>query len=87
MDTRIVLHRDVPRFTVQSLLIALDANADKRKVQECARDLLKSSFHHLFDDYMFDREETGDAMSALILAKWEVEEALDEGKKVPWWEP
>jgi hypothetical protein len=66
--------RDSPRFTVHLLLICIDHN-DSKNLKVCAKHVLRSAFHHLFDEYCLDSPENGEAMSTLIVARWQVEEA------------
>ena len=65
--------QDVPRFTVQILLIALDRK-DRKNLKVCAKAVLRSAFDHLFDSYTLDSPAAGEAMSTLIVARWQIEE-------------
>ena len=69
-----ILPEDIPRFTVQLLLICIDHN-DTKNLKVCAKAVLRSAFHHLYDSYTLDTPESGEAMSTFITLRWLVEEA------------
>ncbi len=73
-----ILSKDAPRFTVHLLLIALERN-DTKNLKVLAKSILRSAFHHLYDAYGMEIPEVGEAMSTLIVARWEVEEAVYVG--------
>lgn len=69
-----ILPEDASRFTVQILLIAI-ARKDEKNLKVCAKHVLRSTFHHLYDSYSLDTQENGEAMSTLIALRWQIEEA------------
>jgi hypothetical protein len=69
-----ILPEDIPRFTVQLLLICIDHN-DTKNLKVCAKAVLRSAFDHLFDSYSLDTQENGEAMSTMIACRWDIEEA------------
>lgn len=62
---------DCNRSSVQLLLRALERN-DRRNLPVLSKAVLRSTYDHLFHGYSARTRENGQAMSALLVAQWEL---------------
>jgi hypothetical protein len=80
MQNSIIINRDMPRFTVNVLLLAIERR-DQKNLKTCARAVIRSAYDHLYYNYNQHPTANGAAMSELLIAKWD----LEENEGVPQW--